>query len=292
MTLTTHTLTAPGATLTYDVRGGSDNGTKPPLMLIGSPMAASGFAALAGHFDDRTVITYDPRGAERSTKDDSSTESTPEQHADDVHRVIEAADLGPVDLFASSGGAVNALALMARHPGDVRRLVAHEPPLTCVLPDRSAAEAAVKAVAATYQASGFGAGMAHFISMTSQRGPLFEEFAAQPPPAPQAFGMPSEDDGKRDDVLLAQNITSCTWYEPDWAALKSAGGRITLAAGTESEGELANRAAHAVADRLGAELVVFPSHHGGFVGGDHGWAGQPEAFAAKLHEVLDEGAMS
>ena len=29
-------------------------------------MAASGFAQLVGHLDDRTLITYDPRGAERS----------------------------------------------------------------------------------------------------------------------------------------------------------------------------------------------------------------------------------
>jgi len=33
---------------------------------------------------------------------------------------------------------------------------------------------------------------------------------------------------------------------------------------------------------------VFPSHHGGFVGGDSGYAGQPEAFAHKLREVLTQ----
>ena len=81
---TTRTLEVPGATLAYDVRPGS--GTDAPLFLIGSPMGAAGFGTLAGHFADRTVITYDPRGADRSTKDDPTTESTPDQHADDLHR--------------------------------------------------------------------------------------------------------------------------------------------------------------------------------------------------------------
>ncbi len=141
---TTRTLDAPGATITYDVRPGGD-GSQPPLMLIGSPMGAAGFVSLSSHFPDRTVVTYDPRGSERSTKDDPSTESNPNQHADDLHRIIQAVG-GPVDLFASSGGAVNALALVAAHPDDVRTLVAHEPPLATVLPDEENAKAAVRAV--------------------------------------------------------------------------------------------------------------------------------------------------
>ena len=59
---TTRTLEAPGATLTYDVRpGGSTD--ELPLFLIGSPMGAAGFGTLSGHFPDRTLITYDPRGS-------------------------------------------------------------------------------------------------------------------------------------------------------------------------------------------------------------------------------------
>src|SRR6476646_1141951 len=123
---TTATLEAPGATLTYDVRR-SDSTTEPALFLLGSPMGAGGFATLASHFPDRTIVTYDPRGVERSVKADPATVSTPDQHGDDIHRVIAAVG-GPVDLFASSGGAVNALALVAKYPDDVRTLVAHEPP--------------------------------------------------------------------------------------------------------------------------------------------------------------------
>lgn len=71
----TRTLKVPGATLTYDVRR-SDESKEPPLLLIGSPMGAAGFPTLAGHFPDRTVVTYDPRGVERSEKDDIDTPST------------------------------------------------------------------------------------------------------------------------------------------------------------------------------------------------------------------------
>jgi len=99
--------------------------------------------------------------------------------------------------------------------------------------------------------------------------------------------MPSGDDGNRTDVLLAQNIITCTHYEPDFDALRSASTHIVMAAGVESEGEMANRGAHAVADRLGQETVAFPSGHGGFLGGEYGQSGEPDAFAAKLHEVLD-----
>ncbi len=284
---TTRTLDAPGATITYDVRPGAQGGDV-PLFLIGSPMGAAGFGTLAGHFTDRTVVTYDPRGSERSTKDDPTTESTPEQHAEDLHRIIQEIG-GPVDLFASSGGAVNALALVAAHPEDVRTLVAHEPPLASILPDRENAYAAVDAIRRSYQSGGFGAGMAHFMAITSQRGPFPDDIADQPAPDPVMFGMPAEDDGSRTDVMLGQNIFTCTHCDPDFDTLRRAPTRIVVAAGEESQGEMANRGAYAVAERLGTTVEVFPSHHGGFLGGEYGWPGAPEPFAAKLRQVL-EGA--
>jgi pimeloyl-ACP methyl ester carboxylesterase len=284
---TARTLDTPGATLTYDVRPGT--GGDIPLFLIGSPMGAAGFATLASHFPDRTVITYDPRGAERSTKHDPTSESNPDQHADDLHRIIQAVG-GPVDLFASSGGAVNALALVAKHPEDVRTLVAHEPPIASILPDSEDAKAAVRAIQKTYQTRGFGAGMAHFIAITGHRGPFTPKVAAQPAPDPATFGMPTDDDGNRTDVMLSQNIIGTTHYEPDFDALGHASTRIVCAAGAESEGEMANRGGHAVAERLGQQPVIFPSHHGGFLSGEYGWGGEPEAFAAKLREVLAANA--
>jgi hypothetical protein len=100
------------------------------------------------------------------------------------------------------------------------------------------------------------------------------------------FGMPTTDDGSRTDPLLGQNLVTCTHYEPDFDALRSASTRIVPAAGEESEGQLANRGAFAGAERLGTKPVMFPSNHGGFLGDEYGQTGQPEAFAAKLHEVL------
>jgi pimeloyl-ACP methyl ester carboxylesterase len=282
----TRTLDAPGATLTYDVRPGT--GSDIPLFLIGSPMDAAGFGTLSSHFPDRTIITYDPRGADRSTKPDMTSPSVPDEHGDDLHRIIEEVG-GPVDLFASSGGAVNALALVAKHPDDVRTLVAHEPPLATVLPDRENAQAAARAVHETYQRSGFGAGMAHFIAVVSHQGEFPDDYAQQPAPDPAMFGMPTEDDGNRTDPLMGQTIIGTTHFEPDFDALRASSTRIVMAAGVESEGIMSSRGAYAVAERLGTEPVIFPSGHGGFMGGEYGQPpGEPEAFATKLRQVLEE----
>jgi pimeloyl-ACP methyl ester carboxylesterase len=286
---TTHTLDVPGARLTYDVRR-NDAGDEPPLLLIGSPMGAAGFGTLAGHLTDRTIVTYDPRGVERSRRTDGATESTPEEHADDLHRLIAALGDGAVDVFASSGGAVNALALVAEHPEQVRTLVAHEPPAAQVLPDREEALAATRAIHETYLRSGFGAGMAKFIALVGHKGPIPTDFADRPDPDPAMFGLPTEDDGSRDEPLFGQNLMSCTHYQPDFDALRAASTRIVVAQGAESTGELANRAAAAVAERLGTSPVIFPSHHGGFLGGEYGQTGHPEAFAARLREVLADEA--
>lgn len=279
------TLNVPGATLTYDTRRGGTT-AKPILLLIGSPMAAAGFGTLAGHFADRTVVTYDPRGSERSVKVDPGSTSTPEQHADDLHRLIAALGGMPVELFASSGGAVNALALVERHPEDVRTLVAHEPPLLQLVPEREAALAAARDVHATYMRAGFGQGMAKFIALVMHKGPIPTDWVERPAPDPAMFGLPAADDGSRTDVLLAQNLISCTHYAADFDALRRASTRIVIAAGAESDGELAHRAAQAAAERLGTMPVTFPSNHGGFLGGEYGQTGDPDAFAAKLREVL------
>ena len=282
---TTHTIDAPGAVVAYDIRR-NDASTEPVLLVIGSPMAAAGFVTLAGHFPERTVVTYDPRGAERSVKADPTTESTPDQHADDLHRIIAALDAGPVEIFASSGGAVNALALVAKHPEQVRTLVAHEPPAAQVVPDREPALAAARDVHETYRRAGFGPGMAKFIALVSHKGPIAPDYADQPAPDPAMFGLPTEDDGTRTDVLLGQNMVTCTHYEFDFDALRAASTRIVVGAGAESEGELAHRAAVAVAERLGSTPVTFPSDHGGFLGGEYGQTGDPDGFAATLREVL------
>ena len=286
---TMHLLETAEADIAYDVHGPLPPADgRPPLLMIAQPMDASGFGALASHFPDRTVVTYDPRGLGRSTRRDGRVDHSPTVQANDVHGVIEALGAGPVELFASSGGAVTALALVAAYPHDVITLVAHEPPLIGVLPDAAAAERARAGVRDAYEAKGSSAGMAAFIAMTSWRGEFTDEYFAQPAADPAAFGMPTEDDGSRDDPLLSDRSWAVSSYRPDVDALAAAPTRVVIAVGEESEGTFTGRTSLATAELLGQQATVFPSHHGGFLGGEFGYAGQPEAFARRLRDVLGD----
>jgi pimeloyl-ACP methyl ester carboxylesterase len=288
MTITTHILPTAEADIAYDVHGPLPTaGGRPPLFMIGQPMTAGGFATLASHFPDRTVVTYDPRGLGRSTRKDGAVEHVPTVQADEVHAVIEALGAGPVDMFASSGGAVTALALVAAYPGDVLTLIAHEPPLIPVLPDAAAAERARAGVRDAYEAGGRSAGMAAFITMTSWPGGFTDEYFAQPPADPARFGMPAGDDGSRDDPLLSDRSWSVSSYRPDFDALTAAPTRVVIAVAEESGDTFTGRTSRATAELLGQEAIVFPSHHGGFLGPESGYAGQPEAFARRLRDILE-----
>ena len=277
------------ADIVYDIEGDLPPADgRPPLLMIGQPMDAEGFRALASYFPDRVVVTYDPRGMGRSTRRDGDVNASPVVQAEDVHAVIQALGAGPVDLFASSGGAVTALALVAAHPDDVAVLVAHEPPLPGVLPDADAARSALENVGKAYNEKGFGVGMAAFIAMTSWQGEFTDEYFAAPAPDPAAFGLPSEDNGSRDDALLSERSRAVTGYRVDVDALEASPTRIVIALGAESEGIFTGRTARALAGLLGQEATVFPSHHGGFAAADSMYPGQPEAFAARLREVLED----
>ena len=130
---TARTLEVPGARLYYEVRGQG-----PLVVLVGAPMDAGPFGPLAELLAaDYTVLTTDPRGINRSPVDDPGQDSTPEMRADDLSRLVACADAGPAVVLGSSGGAVSALALVQAHPEQVRAVVAHEPPLIELLPDRA-----------------------------------------------------------------------------------------------------------------------------------------------------------
>src|SRR5829696_565827 len=287
----TETLATADVDLVYDVLEPSDGSAgRPPLLLAGHPMDAGGFTTLASFFSDRTVVSYDPRGLGRSLRTDGREERTPQMHATDLHALIAALGMGPVDLFASSGGAVNALALVAEHPEDVQTLIAHEPPIAAVLPDAANALAACRAVRDTYRRKGWGHGMAQFIALSSRRGPVPADFATQPAPDPATFGLPTDDDGARDDLMLGSNIVTLTHYRPDVDALRAASTPIVVAVGADSDGELAHRGGEAVAALLGTTPVTFPGGHAGFLGGEYGQMGEPAAFARQLRAVLAKQA--
>ena len=280
----THTVEAPGAVLTYDVHEPKAPSVHRPLFIFGSPMGASGFAQLVSHFNDRTVITYDPRGMERSTREAGSA-LTAEVHAEDYHRVVEAAKLGPVDAFASSGGAMCALHWVVAHPEDVRTLVAHEPPLVALLEDRETVTKVMADIVETYQRAGFGPAMAKFIQLVMVQGPLPDDYLDRPAPHPAQFGLPTEDDGSRDDILLSGNLAMPP-YVPDANALRGTPARVIPAIGELGEGGLARRGGEALANLLGVDPVIFPGDHGGFAANAWSPNNDPAAFAAKLREIL------
>jgi clorobiocin/coumermycin A biosynthesis protein CloN7/CouN7 len=271
-----HILDVPGARLHYERQG-----TGPLLLVIGSPMDSTGFIGLAGALAHRyTVVTYDPRGIGNSTREDTTADITPEQQADDVHRLISALGVGPAQVFGSSGGAVVGLALVTAHPDQVRTLVAHEPPVIELLPDAAQVRAQIQDIYDTYRADGADQAMFKFMTHAGLAG---EGEPAQHADAPQ--WQPTAEQMARmraaTEVFLAHLIRPTTRYQPDIEALQAASTRVVVAAGATSKGQLANRSAIALADRLGTPVLEFPGDHGGFMG-------QPDQFGHVLDHVLTQ----
>lgn len=246
---TTYTIEVPGAVLAYDVHEPEEPSDHRPLLVFGSPMDASGFTQLVHHLGDRTVITYDPRVSGRSKLEEGGVLSY-EVHGDDVHRVVAATGLGPVDVFASSGGAVAALPWLLAHPDEVGTVVAHEPPLTALLEDGEVLGRVTADIVATYQAKGYGPAMAKFIQLVTYDGALPDDFLDRPAPDPALFGFSAEDDGSRDDALLGRNMTMPA-YHPDGDALRASGVPIVPAVGAASGAAMPRRAGDAPPGRRG-----------------------------------------
>jgi pimeloyl-ACP methyl ester carboxylesterase len=265
---TTHTLDVPGAHLHYEVRGAG-----PVLLVLGAPMAAAAFAALADALaDEYTVVTQDPRGISASVLDDPEQDSTPELRADDVAAVLDALGAQTADVFGSSGGAVTGLALVARHPGRVRTLIAHEPPVLGLLPDADERHAATDDIIETFHRDGMAAAFGKFMATAG-----FDtggEDAPAPPP-----GEPNEQDLRNGARFLAHELRATTRYQPDIAALKAGPARVVVGIGTESGRLLTYRTSTALAELLGTAPVEFPGDHGGFLG-------QPTQFADAVRKVL------
>jgi pimeloyl-ACP methyl ester carboxylesterase len=251
-------LDVPGARLYYERQGDG-----PLLLLIGSPMDSTGFAGLAQALASRyTVVTYDPRGIGHSTREDTTQDITPGQQADDVHRLLSALGGGPADIFGSSGGAVVGLALVTAHPAAVRTLVAHEPPVIDLLPDRDQVRAQIQDIYDTYRADGPDHAMPKFMAHAGLGDP-----PGQQPGAPAWQPTPEQVATMRaaTEVFLAHLLRPTTSYRPDLEALRAATPRVVVAVGATSTGQLAHRSALALADRLGPPAVEFPGDHAGFV---------------------------
>ncbi|MET7424093.1 alpha/beta fold hydrolase [Dactylosporangium sp. NPDC005555] len=265
------TLTVPGATLRYEVRG---NG--PVLLLIcGGVYDAEGFAGLAEALaEDRTVVTYDRRGNSRSPLDGPPAVQSVEEHGDDAYRLLAAVGVTedePAEVFGNSSGAEIALELAARHPELVRTVVAHEPPAFELLADAMRWRDLMREVEATFHRDGWGAAMAVFGEGMAMAG---EPAAA--PPSPEFMAR------------MQGNLPFFAGYEvpafgvwvPDLDSLRAGPVRVVPAVGAASAGEPPHRVGVELADRLGVEVAQFPGGHGGH--------GNPAAFAPRLREVLSD----
>ena len=267
------TLKVPGAHLYYEVRGSG-----PVLLLMpGGPADATGFRRIADELAaHHTVVTYDPRGLSRSQLEGPlDEERLIEVFADDVHRLLAAVTREKADVFASSGGAVIALDLAARHPEQLRAVVLHEPPSPTLLPDPAHVRAVMEEITATYRSAGIGPAVQIFSDLTR----------SGPPPAPESEPTPEmQEDTARMmgnmDIFFGPYVLAIARYEPDFAALKAASCRIVAGVGDESRGELAHDGGLGLARRLGTQAVTFPGAHGGF-------DSHAAEFATKLREVFE-----
>jgi pimeloyl-ACP methyl ester carboxylesterase len=264
----TETIQAPGATLYYEVRGSG------PLLLMiaGGPSDADAFGGLATALADRyRTVSYDPRGNSRSMIEDADRDQDMDRHADDAALLLTELSDEPAYVLGSSGGGQIALNLAARHPKLVRTLVAHEAPAVSLLPDAAEAHAGFREVVALYRSSGMGPAVERFQKVLGMSQPPTKEENEEPPP--------SETFIRNLSYFFEHGVGPISTFVPDIEALRSGPVRIVPAIGAESAGQLPNRTAIALAERLGVEPVTFPGDHGGY--GAH-----PAAFGGKLHEVL------
>ncbi|HET9650285.1 MAG TPA: alpha/beta hydrolase [Microlunatus sp.] len=279
-----------GAQIHYEVRGAG-----PLVLVIGQPMTSGPFAPLAEQLaSDHTVVTYDPRGMGQSTVADPSLAIDPEREADDLAGVIDACGGGPADVVGSSGGAVAALALAARHPERVGTIVAHEPPVTELLPDAQHVRAVVDGIEDSFRAGGSGAAWGGFVSLVMHQGEVTADgvpMVAWPPPGQAG---PAENDGPAEDqappapsakqqaddaLFFTRMLKPFTRWQPPVDRLRAGTPRIVIGVGSASGPDVAARSARALAAQLGVAPEVFPGDHGGFMA-------DPAGFADAVRRVL------
>jgi pimeloyl-ACP methyl ester carboxylesterase len=274
---TSHILAVPGAQLHYETRG-----TGPFLVIVGAPMSAAHFGPLADALAaDHTVVTLDPRGVAGSRVDDPDQDSTPELRGDDVAVILDDLGAESADVFGSSGGAVTGLALVARHPGRVRTLVAHEPPLLELLPDAAEQRAATDDIIETFRRHGQGAAWMKFMhnaGFDSDDSAGTDGGHDAPDPQPP-FGEPSAQDIADGNHFFAHELQGTTRYLPDVAALTGGTTRVVVGIGADSHALITYRTSSVLAELIGAPTVEFPGDHGGFLG-------LPKQFAEVLDQVL------
>lgn len=298
-TPTTGSLRVKGATLHYEVRG------QGPLLLL-IPGGAGGAASFDGIVDDLateyTVATYDPRGMSRSALDDPEAEQHVADHADDAFRVLELlSPAEPARVLGISSGAIVALHLLTAHPERVERVVAHEPPVVEVLPDAPEHRMLLARVRETFRTQGpmpamavFAAGLKKDDDTSEPQADAKGEQGAEPEAGTEAEAkagteteveLPPQAAARAEQTManlpyfVGRIVPSFMSYAPDLHRLEALSGRLVLACGQDSRGELPYRPAALLAERFGTELQHFP-------GGHTGLTTHPAEFAECLRKAL------
>jgi pimeloyl-ACP methyl ester carboxylesterase len=200
-----------------------------------------------------------------------------EVHSDDAHRLLAAVTSEPSFVFGSSIGALIALDLVARHPEQIRLLVAHEPAAIQLLPDAERVEAMRKhkEVDELFRGGNIAAAMPKMMELSGVRFDDREPDAEMPRPDPQKAAMYAANMR----FLVTYDAPEAHRYRFDLAALTAARERILPAVGRTSGGSLERQSVRPLAEKLGLQVVDFP-------GGHTGCMLRPREFAAKLHEVF------
>jgi pimeloyl-ACP methyl ester carboxylesterase len=283
-TPTVGTLARPSARLYYEVRGSG-----PALLLVpGGSGEATGYARLAAQLADRyTVVSYDRRGFSRSPLDGPVSDGRRlAADVDDALGLLDQVTDRPAAVFGSSSGAIVALDLLVRDPQRFTRVVAHEPPLVCLLPDAAQHLALFDGVYDTYRREGVDAALTEFnTGLGLGELPRPPAGAQLPPHVVEMLARLARNQA----FWLEHELRQYTRVRPDLAALRAAvlrdaalrdaAPRLVLAGGVESRGQVPYRPNAVLAERLGIPLVEFPGGHVGYVT-------HPEDFAARLVAVL------
>jgi pimeloyl-ACP methyl ester carboxylesterase len=188
--------------------------------------------------------------------------------ADDIARLLRQVDGGPALVLGSSGGAVSVLALAQAHPDLVHTVVAHEPPLNNLLPDREHLRELADEVLALHRDGDRVASWRTFMKLAAidMPEPMFQAmFGGEPDP--QALA----DERFQNEHMFNPTVD----WQPDLETLRSVRTRIVIGIGDRSTGQLCERTSLALAGLLDLEPVRFPGGHTGFVE-------DPVGFAARL----------
>ena len=249
------TLKVPGASLHYEVRGDG------PLLLIipGMPADAGLYTVLARRLAAGwTVVTYDPRGMSRSQLDGPATDQLVEVHADDAKRVLAAVGAGPAHVLTDSVSGLVGLQLAAAEPAQIRTLVAFEPPVTELLPDRERWRAFFDDLHDTYRTQG----LYPALHMFAEAAGLGGGEPPDPDPDPETTAAMARIDQNLDRWLGHVVRPSFLGWAPDIPRLRAGPTRVVVVVGAASAPpQVAWQASHALAEQLGVRPVTAPGDH-------------------------------